>query len=1389
MKHFKCENCGSDLKKNADDTYSCSYCKRTYYDDSLEKAYERVYQNLHNTVRGVVTEELLKQKIEQIANCRRALYKARNGQFVDSKEIGKWSEEILKLCPDDAQANFYAMASKKRWSELNKFMQKLNAREVSYLVEGFVDYLTNGQFVEKCILSLNDLIGRAFDSNSKEYAECHKKIAKAAKNEKSGIFDVELSRDVFVAYSSKDKEEAYELVEHLEENGFSCFIAMRNLAKGVDAELKYNERLKKAIDNCQVFVLVSSKNSRSRDCDAFNIEMRYVKEKDIARAENRDYASAHYELYLEKNRRRCKARVEYLIEDYGVSRYEQEVKKFFGGLTWCTEKDAVTDVVFDYIENAGLEESEEERLSKEKAELEKRLAKIKKEKAEADHQAELAKLAREKELEKAKLEAELERAKLEAELEELKKKKQSARGSATQTGADSGNIDDLYKAFKERERAEEEEKKRLEEERKQKESLLRQGFQIENGVLNKYVGTYSKVVIPNCVTSIGKDAFVDCCKNLKSVTIPASVTKIERNLFRNCEQLTEIKVDPKNENYKSLNDALYTKNGEVLIKYPARITAKAFTVPETVVTIEEEAFAQNWWLEKVVLSKSVKTIGDKAFVGNRGLEEVKNLSSVKTMGSDVFDGTFNLELSVNLAKAPDGWAKDWASGKSVVWTRSAEVMEANRKAKEAEKERKEAEAHIKENFLIEKVAGSNTLKKYKGQDEYVIIPKKVENIDKEVFKGNNVIRKVRFTSAVYIKDEAFADCVNLQEVIFDEKIKGKCYIGAKAFLNCKNLMRVRLPRDIKIYDDNDGFYPNKGRPFQNCGKLIEIYDPSFFTVSEENRKEAGSIGFYAKNIYTPTSGESKLLIDDNGYVLYRDDNEIILMYYNGMETDLVLPEDITQIYKHAFYGRRDIKTITIPNSVTSIGDSAFDGCSSLTDVYITDIAAWYKIDFFNFSSNPLRCAKNLYLNNELITELVIPNTVTEIKKYAFSGFSGLASVTIPNSVISIGDNAFSSCFNLKSVYITDIAAWYKIDFFDFSSNPLSYEGNLYINNELVTELVIPKTVREIKKYAFCGCSSLTSVEIPTSIKKIERGTFCGCKSLTSVTIPSSVTSIGSFAFSGCKSLTSVEIPKSVTSIEEYAFSDCNALKNVTIPSSVTSIGKSVFNSCASAVIYVDLWGKPSAWSNTWWYGSKGVEWKKTEAQRAEEKSLQEERESIEELKKQGFEVESGELIKYIGEVSQVVIPEGITTIGKNAFKLHNNLTSVVIPDSVEMIGYNAFEGCRSLERVVIGKSVSKIDRGAFMNCGNLKKVIIPDSVKEIWNCAFYGCSQLKTVWLPKTITDIKCFVFENCPKLTIYAEATKRPKGWIQPLFGKESWNPNHRPVKWGAKKADFDKA
>jgi hypothetical protein len=158
--------------------------------------------------------------------------------------------------------------------------------------------------------------------------------------------------------------------------------------------------------------------------------------------------------------------------------------------------------------------------------------------------------------------------------------------------------------------------------------------------------------------------------------------------------------------------------------------------------------------------------------------------------------------------------------------------------------------------------------------------------------------------------------------------------------------------------------------------------------------------------------------------------------------------------------------------------------------------------------------------------------------------------------------AFENCSNLENVYISDLEAWCNIEFYDSFANPLYNGANLYLNGNLVKDLVIPDSVAEIRD-AFSGCSSLESVTIPDGMTSTGIGAFMYCTNLTSVTIPDSVTSIGSNTFRGCSSLTSVTIPDSVTSIYGYAFYDCTSLTDITIPDSVTEIGSYAFAKCSS----------------------------------------------------------------------------------------------------------------------------------------------------------------------------------------------------------------------------------
>ena len=727
----------------------------------------------------------------------------------------------------------------------------------------------------------------------------------------------------------------------------------------------------------------------------------------------------------------------------------------------------------------------------------------------------------------------------------------------------------------------------------------------------------TSITIPNSVTSIGDQAFYGCT-GLTSVTIPNSVTSIEYGAFSGCTGLTSVSIG---NSVTGIGDWAFSGcTGLTSVTIPNSVTSigdsafdgctglTSITIPNSVTSIERQAFSGCTGLTSVTIPNSVTSIESVTFSGCTGLTSITIPNSVTSIGGSAFYGCTSL-TSITI---PDG---------------------------------------------VTSIGGS-AFRGCTGLTS-ITIPDGVTSIGEKAFSGCTYLTSVTIGNSVTsIEGWAFDDCTSLTSITIPNSVTS---IGKNAFLNCTSLTSITIGNSVTSIGENafrgcTGLtsitIPNsvtsiEYHTFQGCTGLTSITIPNSVT-SIDGTAFSGCTGL-TSIVWNANRGFPY------GYILGYDPFECV----RTQITSFTFGESIDTIPSYICDGMEKLTSITISNSVRGIKDKAFSGCTNLAQTnYTGDIASWCAI---SFGDNPIIYSHNLYINGEEITNLIIPNSVTSIGENAFRGCTGLTSVTIDNSVTSIGDDAFVDCRNLCKVnYTGDVKGWLSID---IGSNPIYYSRNLYLNDVILTDLIIPdgatkisdafaydtcltsitipNSVTSIGNYAFSGCTSLTSVvwnarncsnfseeDTPFYVKKrsyYDKGGFdirsqitsfifgdsvqhipawlcSGMKNLDSVTIPNSVTSIGDKAFTGCSWLSSIivesgnpvydsrdtcnaiietatntliqgcrntTIPNSVTKIREYAFYDCSSLTSVAIPNSVTEIGESAFSDCFLQSVFIN----------------------------------------------------------------------------------------------------------------------------------------------------------------------------------------------------------------------------
>ena len=523
-------------------------------------------------------------------------------------------------------------------------------------------------------------------------------------------------------------------------------------------------------------------------------------------------------------------------------------------------------------------------------------------------------------------------------------------------------------------------------------------------------------------------------------------------------------------------------------------------------------------------------------------------------------------------------------------------------------------------------------------------------------------------------------------------------------------------------------------------------------------------------------------------------------------TSVSIGNSVTSIGSSAFSGCSSLSSVTIGNSVTSIGFGAFNGCSSLAKTnYTGDIAGWCNIKFNNYTASPIYYSHNLYINDQEIKDLVIPNTVDSIQNYAFYECFSLKSVIIPNSVKSIGYHTFYRCCFLKKDFVNNSPldaeenGYWGACVGEIEVDGMIIQGTTVVGcRKNVTNATIPNYITRIGWHAFAKCSSLTLVTISSRINSIEGGAFDGCDALTKtnylgdiagwcaikfgdisanpisnshnlyindqeirdLVIPNTVDSIHNYAFKDCSSLTSVSIGNSVTSIGDYAFYGCSFLTSVTIGNSLTSIGKNAFFNCSS-LTSINL---PESVTNIW-YGAFDNTGIYNDESNWENNVLYIDNCLIalkcniegEYTIKDGVRLIAGGAFWNQNNMTKVNFPNSVKSISALAFSTIN-ITSLEIPNNVKNIEERAFRGCRYLSTITLGDGLTCIEDKVFQDCRALTSITIPNSITRVGVRSFENCSSLTSVTIGNGVTYIGNYAFARCDRLSdIYCYATLPP--------------------------------
>ena len=864
-------------------------------------------------------------------------------------------------------------------------------------------------------------------------------------------------------------------------------------------------------------------------------------------------------------------------------------------------------------------------------------------------------------------------------------------------------------------------------------------FTVDKNVTAKFTATtdmsnfeFSSTLATCSITGI-KD------KAVREIVVPAYVTSISQGAFSGCSSLVSITIPFVGDSRKTASDTYqysfgyifgtssYTGGVKTTQSYyysTSNTTSTYYYIPSslTKVTITGGnilygAFYNCSGLTSIEIPDSITSIGSYAFYSCRRLTSIEIPDSVTSIGSSAFSycsGLTSIEIPDRVTSIGSS-AFSYCSGLTSI-------------------------------KIPDRVTSIGYEAFYSCSSlTSVVIPDRVTFIPSGLFRGCSSLTEITLP---FVGAEAGKTSSDTYQYPFGYIFGSYSYTGGVkttqyyygSSTSSTTYSYYYIPSSLKKVTITGGNILYGA--FNNCNSLTSIEIPDSVT----------SIGSSAFNGCSSLTEVNYLgTIDDWAQIEFGNSSANPLCYAKQLKINGEIVTEVnlttaTLISNYAFELCRSLTEVVIPDSVTSIGDDAFYGCSNIKEVYYNgSVESWLKISGLSELMGYGASDRKIYFNNQPLTSVVIPDGTTYIPSYAFAYCDSLTSVVISDSVTSIGDDAFFNCKSLTSVEIPDsVTSIGSYAFYGCSSlteitlpfvgatlkgTSNTHLGYIFgVSSYIYNDDYVPNSLKKVTvlggsigSYAFYSCYSLTSVVIPDSVTSIGDSAFYSCRSLTSIEIPNGVTSIGYRAFEDCSSLTSIEIPNGVTSIGYRAFYSCYSLTSVVIPDSVTSIGERAFYNCSS--------------------------------------------------------------------LTSVVIPDSVTSIGDYAFYSCDGLTSVVIGDGVTSIGNYAFYECYKLVEVINKSSHITVEKGSdsngyvgyyalsVSNCddsyvsklstdengyityidgsevillgyiGSETNLVLPSNITKINRYAFYNIDHIISVVIGNSVTSIASEAFRSCYKL------------------------------------------